>query len=489
MSAWQSVTFSQRFSSLPRAFYTPVKPQPLQNSHWVVWNAPLAARFALPEVVDETLRCAFAAEQMPDCFSPLAMKYAGHQFGVYNPDLGDGRGLLLGEMQDKQGNWFDVHLKGAGQTPYSRMGDGRAVLRSTIREYLCSEAMAGLGIATTRALGMLSSDTPVYREQTERGALLIRLATTHIRFGHFEHFFYTNQLAEHKLLADKVIEWYLPQCQQAAKPYLAMFEQIVARTALMIAQWQAVGFAHGVMNTDNMSILGETFDYGPFGFLDDYEPGYICNHSDYQGRYAFDQQPRVALWNLSALAHALSPLIERADLQAALAQFDVLLGQHFSRLMRSKLGLNARLTGDSELFDRMFALLTENRTDYTRFMRTLSELDRHGKQAVIDLFIDREAAARWLDDYLVRCQQEVQADGSPLSESARCAAMRLVNPKYILRNYLAQQAIEKAQQGDFSQVQQLAELLRRPYDDAPQFDHYARLPPEWGKKMVISCSS
>src|SRR5690606_19348040 len=181
--------------------------------------------------------------------------------------------------------------------------------------------------------------------------------------------------------------------------------------------WQAVGCAHGVMNTDNMSMLGETFDYGPFGFLDDYEPGYICNHSDYQGRYAFDQQPRVALWNLSALAHALSPLIERADLQAALAQFDVLLGQHFSRLMRSKLGLNARLTGDSELFDRMFALLTENRTDYTRFMRTLSELDRHGKQAVIDLFIDREAAARWLDDYLARCQQEVQADGSPLSES------------------------------------------------------------------------
>ncbi|SUP55923.1 Selenoprotein O and cysteine-containing protein-like protein [Vibrio vulnificus] len=319
MSLWSSVKFAQRYAQLPTVFYRLVTPQPLDNSRWVIWNGELAQGFALPEHADDPqLLAVFSGAEPFSAFKPLAMKYAGHQFGVYNPDLGDGRGLLLAEMQNQQGQWFDIHLKGAGLTPFSRMGDGRAVLRSTLREYLCSEAMAALGIETTRALGMMVSDTPVYREQVEQGACLIRLAQTHIRFGHFEHFFYTEQYDELRLLADNVIEWYLPDCLHQPKPYLAMFEQVVAKTATMIAQWQAVGFAHGVMNTDNMSILGQTFDYGPFGFLDDYEPGYICNHSDYQGRYAFDQQPRVALWNLSTLAHALSPLIERDDLETGL---------------------------------------------------------------------------------------------------------------------------------------------------------------------------
>ncbi len=369
------------------------------------------------------------------------------------------------------------------------MGDGRAVLRSTLREYLCSEAMAALGIETTRALGMMVSDTPVYREQVEQGACLIRLAQTHIRFGHFEHFFYTEQYDELRLLADNVIEWYLPDCLHQPKPYLAMFEQVVEKTATMIAQWQAVGFAHGVMNTDNMSILGQTFDYGPFGVLDDYEPGYICNHSDYQGRYAFDQQPRVALWNLSALAHALSPLIERDDLELALAQYEPTLGKVFSQLMRQKLGLLSQQEGDSELFNAMFALLAENHTDYTRFFRTLSQLDSEDAQTVIDLFVDRDAAHGWLSRYLERVALEQTASGETKSAQQRCEQMRAVNPKYILRNYLAQQAIDKAQQGDFSEVHTLAKLLKNPYDDQPEMEAYARLPPEWGKKMVISCSS
>ncbi len=397
--------------------------------------------------------------------------------------------MLLAEIQRQDGTWFDIHLKGAGLTPYSRMGDGRAVLRSTIREYLCSEAMEGLGIPTTRALGMIVSDTPVYREKTENGAMLIRMAETHIRFGHFEHFFYTNQLAEQKLLADKVIEWHLPDCAQAEKPYAAMFANIVENTADMIAKWQAFGFAHGVMNTDNMSILGQTFDYGPFGFLDDYDPGYICNHSDYQGRYAFDQQPRVALWNLSALAHALSPLVERTDLEAALGQFEVRLSQQFSRLMRSKLGLKNRIDEDSRLFESMFELLNQNKTDYTRFFRTLSNLDKKSAQDVIDLFIDREAAQAWLDLYLARCELEVDELGKSVATEQRCEQMRRVNPKYILRNYLAQLAIDKAEEGDFSEVNRLAALLRHPYDSQPEFEEYAKLPPEWGKKMEISCSS
>lgn len=489
MSIWEGVNFTHRFSALPSAFFTHVVPQPLDNTRWVVWNGEFAQQFGLPVAANDEVLNVFAGQADFAPFAPLAMKYAGHQFGVYNPDLGDGRGLLLAEMQHHDGTWFDIHLKGAGLTPYSRMGDGRAVLRSTVREYLCSEAMAGLGIPTTRALGMMDSDTPVYREKMEYGALLIRVAETHIRFGHFEHFFYTNQLAEQKLLADKVIEWHFPECSQAEKPYASMFESVVEKTAEMIAYWQAYGFAHGVMNTDNMSILGQTFDYGPFGFLDDYDPNYICNHSDYQGRYAFEQQPRIALWNLSALAHSLSPLVAREDLEMALGKFEVRLSRKFSELMRAKLGLHTKVDEDGRLFEAMFELLNQNKADYTRFFRELSNLDVKSPQAVIDLFIDREAASAWVDLYLARCELEVDENGERVTVQQRCERMRQVNPKYILRNYLAQLAIDKAEEGDFSEVNRLAELLKRPYDEQPEFDDYAKLPPEWGKKMEISCSS
>lgn len=484
------LTLTHRFFNLPNSFYSLVKPQPLDNTVWVVWNESLAAQFGLPAVApDGSLKNYLSGESVFDTSPPLAMKYAGHQFGVYNPDLGDGRGLLLGELESQNGEVFDLHIKGAGLTPYSRMGDGRAVLRSTIREYLCSEAMVGLGIPTTRALGMLVSDTPVYREKCEQGALLLRVATTHIRFGHFEHFFYTNQLTELKLLADKVIEWYWPECLEHDKPYVVMLNNIVERTAEMIALWQAYGFAHGVMNTDNMSIVGETFDYGPFGFLDDYDPNYICNHSDYQGRYAFDQQPRIGLWNLSALAHSLSPLIDKADLEDALSRYEGLVGQHFSHLMRAKLGLNSKQEGDTQLFAAMFEMLHQNQVDYTRFMRELSYLDYNQTSAVSDLFLDREVAEHWLALYLQRCEQEHDAQGCPVNGKLRCEQMRKVNPKYILRNYLAQLAIDKAEQGDFSEVHQLVQLLRQPYEEQPEMEAYANLPPDWGKKMEISCSS
>lgn len=481
---------SHRYAGLSSAFYSLVNPQPLDNSDWLIWNGALAEQLGLSKQTPSgELKCFLSGEGDYQQMPVLAMKYAGHQFGVYNPDLGDGRGLLLGEIKSQTGQRFDIHLKGAGLTPYSRMGDGRAVLRSTIREYLCSEAMAGLGIPTTRALGMLTSDTPVYREKVESGALLLRVTESHIRFGHFEHFFYTNQLSELKLLADKVIEWHWPECLDCDSPYAAMFATIVEKTAQMIAHWQAYGFAHGVMNTDNMSILGQTFDYGPYGFLDDYEPGYICNHSDYQGRYAFDQQPRIGLWNLSALAHSLSPLVDKNQLEQALSQFEVTLGKEFSRLMRAKLGLYTKLEQDSQLFNAMFELLHQNRVDYTRFMRELSNLDTQPIQNVADLFIDRDAANAWLELYLARCDCEVDESNQTISAMQRCEKMRKVNPKYILRNYLAQIAIDKAEQGDFSEVEALAELLKRPFDEQPDKSAYANLPPEWGKKMEISCSS
>ncbi len=489
MSIWDSVSLSTRYSAMPQSFYTPVMPQPLDEVRLVTWNGGLAQHLGLPEIPTQEILQALSGQTVPQHFSPLAMKYAGHQFGVYNPDLGDGRGLLLAEITSPQGETFDIHLKGAGLTPYSRMGDGRAVLRSSIREYLCSEAMAGLGIATTRALALMTSDTPVYREKQEFGALLVRLANSHVRFGHFEHFFYTNQLSELKLLADKVIEWYFPECSEQEMPYASMFNQIVDRTALMIAQWQAVGFAHGVMNTDNMSILGQTFDYGPYGFLDDYQPGFICNHSDYQGRYAFDQQPRVALWNLSALAHALSPLIDREQLEKALGQYESQLNRYFSDLMRAKLGLMTHLPDDGTIFDEMFQLLSTNNVDYTRFFRQLSSLDIEDEQKVIDLFINREDAKQWMTRYLQRCEQEFDEFGGTIKTQDRCEKMRQVNPKYILRNYLAQVAIDRAEEGDFSEVERLAELLKKPFDEQVEFENYAKLPPEWGKTLEISCSS
>ncbi|WP_070967382.1 protein adenylyltransferase SelO [Vibrio sonorensis] len=488
---WSFSSVSNRFAALPEAFFSKVAPTPLENTRWVAWNSALAKQLSLPESHQShpQLMSILSGSDVPKNFVPIAMKYAGHQFGVYNPDLGDGRGLLLCELTDVNGAVWDIHLKGAGMTPYSRSGDGRAVLRSTIREYLCSEAMHGLGIPTTRALGMMVSDTPVYREKAEQGALLIRCAESHIRFGHFEHFFYTQQWDELKLLADKVIDWYWPECRMSAHPYESMFQRVVDTTAKMIAKWQAIGFTHGVMNTDNMSIIGQTFDYGPFAFLDDYDPSYICNHSDYEGRYAFDQQPRIALWNLSALAHSLSTLISKDRLENALSAYEGLLGRYFSSEMRNKLGLLSRQEGDTELFSDLFSLLERQNTDYTNFMRQLAMVDQKGYQPVLDLFVDRSMAGKWLERYIRRCELEVDEKGDVVTNCTRCNRMRQHNPKYILRNYLAQQAIEKAQQGDFSMVNSLAKLLRSPFDEHPKHEKLASLPPDWGKGMEISCSS
>jgi uncharacterized protein YdiU (UPF0061 family) len=489
MSSWSSLQFHQRYLTLPSTFYTCVTPTPLVQPTWVAWNAEHAADFDLPTEPDSSWLALFAGQTVPEHIRPLAMKYAGHQFGVYNPHLGDGRGVLLGEIADKQHQLHEIHLKGAGTTPYSRSGDGRAVLRSTIREYLASEAMHGLGIPTTRALGMITSETVVYRERQEQGAILIRTAPSHIRFGHFEHFYYNQQHEDLKLLADNVIQWYFPWLKDKPEPYTELFNHVVVSTASLMAQWQSVGFAHGVMNTDNMSILGLTFDYGPYAFLDDYEPNFICNHSDYQGRYAFDKQPYIGLWNLSALAQAFSTLVPLPDLQAGLANYDITLNQEFSKRMRQKLGLKCVEDQDSALFSDMFALMTESRVDYTRFFRQLSYLDHQPVDAVTDLFVNREQASSWLKRYLDRCTREVLSTGNKVTAAERCEAMRKVNPKYILRNYLAQQAIVAAEQGDFGELNTLILLLRQPYDEHPEYHQYARLPPQWGKELEISCSS
>ena len=494
MRTLSELTFSNTYSELPSVFGTQIKPQPLTDPFLVSVNPKVCTllELDLDEASTDYFVNLFTGNDELHGFSPIAMKYTGHQFGQYNPDLGDGRGLLMGEVLTSQGEKWDIHLKGSGTTPYSRQGDGRAVLRSSIREYLGSAAMHGLGIRTTHALAVLSSTTPVYREQVERGTTLIRVAESHLRFGHFEYLFYTNQHAELKLLADYLIRHHFPDLQQhesdsTPNRYAIMFHRIVSLTAEMIADWQSVGFAHGVMNTDNMSVLGLTFDYGPYGFLDDYNPGFICNHSDYSGRYAFNQQPSIALWNLSALGYALSPLIDKSLIDEALNTYQAQLQLHYSKRMRNKLGLTEKRDQDSDLYSEMFRLLANQGVDYTVFFRTLSTIPKEELASSIPhfegLFSCTTTLSQWLQHYATRLELE------SINDQERLGQMQQSNPKYILRNYLAQQAIVLAEQGDFSMVDKLLLVLTDPYSEHPEYEDYAALPPQWGKELEVSCSS
>jgi len=482
----QSLPFDNSFARLDQRFYTRLQPTPLHSPHLVSFSEDVAELIGLdpdakncPEFVEY-----FSGHRNLPGTDPLAMVYSGHQFGVYNPQLGDGRGLLLGEVRNSQGEKWDLHLKGAGMTPYSRQGDGRAVLRSCIREFLCSEAMHFLGIPTSRALCVVGSKHPVRRETVEPGATLVRVAQSHLRFGSFEYFFYTQQHDLLQELIDYTIKNHFPEHENKSDKVSLFLQDVVQRTARLIAKWQAAGWAHGVMNTDNFSILGITFDYGPFGFLDDYHTGYICNHSDYRGRYAFDQQPNIGLWNLNAFAHALSPFLTQAAIKEALQLYEPTIVDEFSALIRSKLGLLQADPGDQALVYELFDLMEKNAVDYTIFFRRLCEFKPEELNAPLrDLFIDRDGFDAWAQRYSQRLKLEHSQD------DARAERMRKTNPKYILRNYLAQQAIDKAQQGDFSEVERLHRCLRRPFDEAPEFEHYAAFPPDWGKRLEISCSS
>jgi uncharacterized protein YdiU (UPF0061 family) len=474
--------FDNRFARLPGHFYTRQPPQGIPDPHWVSVNRDAAALLDLDaaDFDSPALLAALSGNTVLPGSEPLAMIYSGHQFGHYNPQLGDGRGLLIGEVNGTHGR-FDLHLKGAGMTPYSRQGDGRAVLRSSIREYLASEALHALGIPTTRALAITGSHLPVYREEVETAAIVTRLARTHIRFGHFEFFFYTKQHDALKQLADHAIALYFPEFAGQPDQYALFLQQVTHRTASLIAHWQAYGFAHGVLNTDNMSILGETFDFGPYGFLDDYEPGFICNHSDHAGRYAFDQQPGIGLWNLNAFAHALSPLIAIEDLKRILGEYQAVLTQRYATLMRARLGFQQEDAGDQQLLADWLDLMAESKVDYTQCFRSLCDDNRHA--SLRNDFVQREAFDHWLTRYRARREQEAG------SVDEHRMAMQRTNPQYILRNYLAQQAIEKAGHGDFSEVDRLLAVLKNPFDERPGLEAYAEPPPSWGKELQISCSS
>lgn len=485
------LNFDNTYARLPENFYKRVKPTALPAPYLISFNPSAAELLDLDprECETDDFIETFAGNRLPSGSDPLAAVYAGHQFGQFVPQLGDGRAILLGEVLNAKGERWDVQLKGAGRTAFSRFGDGRAVLRSTIREYLCSEAMHGLGIPTSRALAIVGSDQPVRRETFETAAVLTRLATTHVRFGSFEYFYHRGLYDLVKQLADYVIDNHFTELSTLKEPrkYLEFFREVVRRTARLIARWQAVGFTHGVMNTDNMSIIGLTIDYGPFGFLDAFDAGFIPNHSDYAGRYAYDQQPAVALWNLSALAQALVKLVAREDLLEALEDYRTIFANAYAEQMRGKLGLNDAHEDDIDLISALLTRLQTNRVDYTIFFRRLSELSLDSNvhdERLSDLFINPQDFDGWAKDYRARLLLEDSVDAE------RSVRMNLSNPKYVLRNYMAQTAIESAtEQRDYSEIDRLLKLLRRPFDEQPEMEEYAQLPPAWSAEISVSCSS
>ncbi len=482
------LNFDNSYARLPEQWFQRKAVEPLKSSHLVAFSPEVARWLDLDpcSISPEELAQYCVGDKSWAGVEPLAMKYTGHQFGVYNPDLGDGRGLLLGEVVNAEGARYDLHLKGAGQTAFSRFGDGRAVLRSSIREYLAGEAMSGLGIPTTRALCLLGSEQHTMRNGMEPCAMLLRVTPCHIRFGHFEYFFYSGQHDDLRQLADYCLQRYFPQLQTEEQPYRAMYREVLERTARLVAAWQAYGFVHGVLNTDNMSLIGETFDYGPYTFLDHYEPDHVANKNDHEARYAFSQQPSIVLWNLAALAQAMLPLVARAELEAELDRFEGLYQAAYLDRMKARLGLQGVDADDQALTDQLSKIWTEQHIDHNRFLRALTEWqqgDEAQRQVVLAFCSNPEPMSAWLEQYALRVQQE--AASAPI----RRQQMRSVNPRFVLRNYMAEEAIREAHQGDYRPLHDLLPLLRHPGDTHPGFERFAGPRPDWAESIYLTCSS
>ena len=487
MSATETATaaplaLENSYLRLPEAFYERVAPTPVPKPRLIRINRPLAAQLGLdPDALaSEAGVEILAGNRVPDGAEPLAMAYAGHQFGNWVPSLGDGRAVLLGEIVDRDGVRRDVQLKGAGLTPFSRMGDGRASIGPVVREYLVSEGMAGLGIPTTRALAMVATGQPVYRERVEPGAVLTRVAASHVRVGTFEYFFRRGDHDAVRALADYVIERHYPALAEAERPYRALLAEVARRQGELIARWLLVGFIHGVMNTDNVSIAGETIDYGPCAFMDTYHPATVYSSIDMQGRYAYNQQPRIGHWNLAQLAETLLPLLaddEDAAVEAAREALDAYAPAFeatYHAGLRAKIGLAGERDGDLDLVTDLLRRMAEQRADFTLTFRRLAELrrdDTAGDGAVRELFADPAAFDAWAESWRERLVAEDRDDG------ARREAMRAANPAYIPRNHRVEQAIAAARdEEDLQPLEDLLTVLADPYADHPELAHLAQPP-------------
>ena len=499
------------------ACYSNVEPTKVARPQLIAYAREVAALVDLSQTDcgSPLFADVFAGNTVLDGMQPHATCYGGHQFGNWAGQLGDGRAINLGDVVNARGEHWALQLKGAGPTPYSRTADGLAVLRSSIREFLCSEAMHHLGVPTTRALSLVATGEQVVRDvlydghpAPEPGAVVCRVAPSFTRFGHFEILAARNDVDLLRRLADFTIRREFPELIEPGAPidenvYVAWYEEVSRRTLAMIVEWMRVGFVHGVMNTDNMSILGLTIDYGPYGWLENYDPDWTPNTTDAgMRRYRFGQQPSIAQWNLLQLANAIYPLIGRAEpLEAALTEFARGYGERWRTMMAGKLGL-AHLGGatDEALLSDLDAVLRLAETDMTIFFRRLADVEPSANDdALLAPLLDayyvpeqltadvRAATVRWLRSWLERCA----ADGLPTAERRR--VMNSVNPKYVLRNYLAQLAIDKAEQGDFALVNELLDVLRAPYHERPGREAFAQRRPDWARHRVgcsmLSCSS
>ncbi|MGO2355197.1 MAG: protein adenylyltransferase SelO [Marinomonas foliarum] len=473
------MNLEHHFASLGEAFSSKTLIQPLHEQRLVEFNQSLATFLSIDIKSTETKRILSGEEPLP---SSLSMVYAGHQFGGFSPQLGDGRGVLLGEVRGLDGLLYDLHMKGAGPTPYSRRGDGRAVLRSCIREYLASEAMVALSVPSSRALALYDSREAVYRETPEAGAMLLRTSQGHIRFGHFEYFFSQGKQEELDQLIEYCLKHYYPDSLKSESPLEDMLTEVVKRTARMVAKWQSVGFQHGVMNTDNFSFTGETIDYGPYGFMEDYEPNWVCNHSDHEGRYAFSRQPGVGLWNLNCLMRCFSKHLERDQLIAILQCYEPELQSHYDVLMMQKMGLSS-VEELHELLPPLLLILTAEKMDYTIFFRLLSHLEKDNFNPLLDEVVDRQRLSQWLKRY-----QSARLSDSTNWEQAGHEMLQ-ANPKFVLRNYLAHEVILAAEHGDYLPFRRLLNVLNQPFNEHPESNALAQRAPDWGKSLEVSCSS
>jgi uncharacterized protein YdiU (UPF0061 family) len=479
--------FEHTYAALPANFFARVAPTPVAAPRLIKLNRPLAVHLGLDPDLLSTPEGAeiLAGKRVPEGAEPIAMAYAGHQFGHFVPQLGDGRAILLGEVIDKDGVRRDIQLKGSGPTPFSRRGDGRAALGPVLREYIVSEAMFNLGIPTTRSLAAVMSGESVMRETALPGAVLTRVAASHIRVGTFQFFAARGDTDGVRRLADHVIGRHYPDLAQADRPYHALLDAVIARQAELIARWLLVGFIHGVMNTDNTSISGETIDYGPCAFMDEYNPATVFSSIDELGRYAYANQPRIALWNLTRFAECLLPLFSD-DQDKAIEQAQVALGVFAEKFtsayqagLRKKIGLFTRRDGDEALVQDLLDAMAKNQADFTLTFRRLSNiaLDPTNSEPVREVFIDPTA----FDEWGARWQQRIADE--PQSRAERQSAMRSVNPAFIPRNHRVEAVIQAAVNDDFAPFEELLTVLSQPYQDQPDFAAYAD-PPEADQRVL-----